>query len=121
MSSIDEAAGENQAEVRPWKATLDTDLMEFCTKEGIRHGGNNSSETIIAINLMLSGMYNRNIAKTVGDLVNMTKYEFMRYRKYAHNGRKASDEQVWSSMNYRLKKHGYRMYTRAKAITENDL
>ena len=104
--------------VEPWRATLETDLMEFCYKERAlpyKHGWPIRN----AVGYTLMKLYDRGKAKTIRELLYLSKGEYLNYvvHKIKSSDRVAKGESVWNATNRVLKKHGFKMYTSGAVVS----
>jgi uncharacterized iron-regulated protein len=106
---------------KKWKASLETDLMEFCWKEGIpivskKRSANDRLQRNLGYLLNRVYKYGPPKVKTVKNLMELTKDEF----DYCINCwisrvyRKEDRDKYWHMISGALKRHGFRMYVKGK-------
>lgn len=105
--------GGRNYKVEKWKASLDTDLEEFCFKEGI-YPCKKGNGMLNKIGGIIGQLYQENKARKINELMAIPKSEFLEYGDFYGKRKKAED--CWRTMNNVLKRHGYRMYVKAKKI-----
>lgn len=100
---------------RRWKAGLETDLADFCRKEGIpfvpdwpRKGAG----ILNALGAVLEEAYYNHNVRTIKDLTALTKLEFLEYGGFYGERKKA--EECWRVANNILKRHSFRMYVKGR-------
>lgn len=116
MEELSERSAERKT--RRWRSTLDTDIDDFCKKEGIpmwdsEKGKGNLNE----IGFILCELYDDKNIRTIKELIAMTKTEFLDGGKYyTFYGERKKAEECWKTMNNILKRHGFRMYVKGRTV-----
>ena len=99
--------------IERWKASLETDIEEFCYKERI-YPWEKGKGMLNNIGGILAQIYDENKARTIKDLLSIPKHEFLEYGDFYGERRKA--EKCWRTINNILKRHGFRMYIRPVVV-----
>ena len=105
--------------IKRWRASLETDLMEFCHKEGIL-SSEKSKRVLDDIGAILEELYETGKAKTIKDLMSIPKHQFLEYGEELFYGQRKRREECWQMMNKILRRHGFRMYIRPMVVYSND-
>lgn len=95
-----------------WKADLETDLLEFCRKEGIYSG--KGKGIMNNLDLVMGNLYYERNARTIADLLAVPKHQFLDHDTFY--GRRKRAGEAWKVMNKVLHKHGFKMYTRPMIV-----
>ena len=99
--------------VERWKACLETDLLEFCEKEGIYSG--KGKGVMNDLDRVVGRLYHEKNVRTIGDLLSVPKYRFLEDEFY---GRRRRAEEAWNTINRILKRHEFRMYVKPVVVRQ---
>ena len=108
--------GPRKLKVEPWRSTLETDLMEFCYREGILRQSGRPYQT--GAGSTIRRLYREGKAKTIRELLALSKGQYLSYLQHISGvGRKPYGTKVWNATNRVLKKHGFKMYTSGAVVS----
>lgn len=104
---------------KKWKARLDTDILEFCVKEGIPAGRGDQDDWVTHnLGHIIYSVYQNGTEKikTIRNLMTITKAEFdyCAYRYLESCYCQDDVEKYWNKLNNALKRHGFRMYIKGR-------
>ena len=101
----------NRLRIEPWRASLETDLIEFCYRMDLlpyRHGRHIRN----AVGYTMRRLYDKRKAATIRELLYLSKGEYLKHNPHRikSGDRLAEDRSVWKVTNKLLKEHGFKMY-----------
>lgn len=92
---------------------METDLMEFCYKEGM-HPYRNS------VGYIFETLYRAGKTKTSQELLSIPKLQYLSYAPKNWVRKKKDAKWLWQATNKILRRHGFEMYTHSVIVSYED-